>query len=69
MKTYICDACGKVIKNPYEAKMKQFYYSADYEFGGAFPKPQTVKETVDLCEDCFKNLGRLFGNETLAESK
>ena len=56
MKTYVCDSCRKIIDNPYEAKMKEFYYTAEYDFGTVFPSPFKEKKIIHLCEKCFLGL-------------
>lgn len=56
MKVYQCDACGKVIKDPYEEKMKEFCVVAHFDVGGVFPEFTKRKEKVHLCEECFKGL-------------
>ena len=57
MKAYVCDACGKTMKDPYEAKMREFYVGMTIDYGHAFPcKVKTCKAKVHLCEDCYRAL-------------
>ena len=56
MKTYVCDCCDTVIKDPYEAQMKEFYYGAEYDFGAVFPVPTRRRNKLHLCGECFGNL-------------
>ena len=56
---YVCDACGKIMKDPHEAKMKEFYVGCCFDFGGSFPIDAVRKRKVHLCDDCFKGLNKL----------
>lgn len=56
MKVYQCDACGKVIKDPYEENMKEFTVIAECDCSGVFPVNFKGRTKVDLCEECFHGL-------------
>ena len=60
MKTYVCDSCGDVIHDPYQAKMKEFYYTPDYSHGYFVPSEMRSKRKIHLCGRCFKALKYLF---------
>ncbi len=55
-KVYKCDSCNKMIAEPYEKKMKEFYLGTEYEEYGMFPVPSKRKVKIHLCDDCFKGL-------------
>ena len=55
-KSYICDACEITIKNPYKAKMKEFYIGCSFEIGGVLPSFDTRRTKVHLCDDCYHAL-------------
>lgn len=56
-KAYVCDACGITMKDPYEAKMRQFYVGVELDYGVAFPlNVKTIKQKVHLCADCYHAL-------------
>lgn len=56
MRTFVCDACDKVIDEPYEMKMKEFYVGCSFEYFGVLPNPSKRKIVVHLCDDCFHGL-------------
>ena len=56
MKIYKCDACGKVIKDPYEEKMKEFDIVCEVDMCGVFPLRNKNHTKVHLCEDCYRGL-------------
>lgn len=56
MRVYQCDSCKKVITNPYEAKMKEFYVGTYFDNGMSFPVKSKQKTKVHLCDDCCKGL-------------
>lgn len=56
-KKYVCDICGKVISDPYEAKMREFYMSLDYDGCMISHTPvKTFKKRIHLCGYCFNGL-------------
>jgi hypothetical protein len=55
-KVFACDACGCMVEDPYEAKMKEFYIGVSFEMDGAFPVRRRRKEIVHLCEECYHGL-------------
>lgn len=59
MKTYQCDGCGKVIKNPYKAKVREFFIGCNFDFGMALPENSKRKTKVHLCEDCYHGLNTI----------
>lgn len=56
MKRYVCDSCNEVITDPYEAQMKEFMYTAEYDFGMIFPIETKNRRKLHLCGKCFENL-------------
>lgn len=56
MKVYQCDNCKRIITDPYETKMKEFFMGYDYDFGTSFYEPFKRKVKIHLCEDCFNGL-------------
>lgn len=61
MRVYRCDSCNKVISDPYEVEMKEFYLGVDdtdyFSFIGiAIPVERKRKIKIDLCDDCFRGL-------------
>lgn len=54
-KVYKCDSCNKMIADPYEKKMKEFYLGTEYD-DPVFPIPCTRKIKIHLCDDCFRGL-------------
>ena len=63
MKRYVCDCCNKIIEDPYEAQMKEFMYTAEYDFGTVFPIETRYRKKLHLCGSCFANL------KSIAEQK
>lgn len=63
VQTYKCDSCGKIISQPYEEKMKEFYVGCEFDECGIFPIFSKRKVEIQLCEDCYKGL------HLIAESK
>lgn len=60
MKAYICDACGRTIKDRHEQKMKEFFVAAVPDpLGGVYPQETRIRTTVDLCDDCFHGLHKI----------
>ena len=59
MKTYKCESCGRVIENPFEEKMKEFYYGVEADVFGVFPIPWKEKKKIHLCEKCFEGLAKI----------
>ena len=57
MRVYQCDSCNKVISNPHNVKMKEFYVGIDIEY---FARIETIerkrKIKIQLCDDCYKGL-------------
>lgn len=59
MKVYQCDCCNKVISNPHNVKMKEFYVGmmdTDSSSGIVIPFDSKRKIKIHLCDDCFKGL-------------
>lgn len=56
MKVYQCDACKKVIRDPYKVKMKEFYIGTIFDDGTYFPIDTNRKTKVHLCDACYGGL-------------
>lgn len=61
MRVYRCDSCNKVISDPYEVEMKEFYLGVDDTdyfslIGIEIPVERKRKIEIHLCDDCFKGL-------------
>lgn len=56
MKVYQCDSCKKVIDNPYDVRMKEFYVAADYDNGVYFPVDSIRKVKIHMCDECYMRL-------------
>lgn len=67
MKRYVCDSCQKIINNPYEVRMKEFFISTEYDYGMVFPVPTKTKRRIHLCDDCFNALKHMGKTEEGAE--
>ena len=59
MKTYVCDSCQKTISDPYEANMKEFCYTPEYNGGVFYPVPCKHGIRIHLCEECFRGLNKI----------
>ena len=66
-KVYMCDACGITMKDPHEAKMKEFGMGLTYEFGEMLFIPVTQKTKVHLCDDCFHSLREIAKNKRVGD--
>jgi len=55
MKAYICDSCGVTIKDPYTAKMRE-YYGDNYE--GEFWRRRIKVQLCKLCYDTLRSIGK-----------
>lgn len=58
MRVYQCDCCDKVISNPHNVKMKEFYVGIDTEYFTRIKIPIESKRKIkiQLCDDCYKGL-------------
>lgn len=57
MKVYVCDACGRIMTDPHQAAMKEFYLSSYIDVDGdPVARRFTKKVKIDLCPDCFHTL-------------
>lgn len=59
MRVYQCDCCNKVISNPHNVKMKEFYVGMmdiDSSSGIVIPIDSKRKIKIQLCDDYFKGL-------------
>ncbi len=56
MKTYVCDCCGQVIKDPYEQNLKEFYMGYRKTGTIAYRCGMERDIIIDLCGDCYKNM-------------
>ena len=61
-KVYQCDSCKQTIENPYDVKMKEFYYSAGYVLGAIIPEESKRKVKIHLCDKCFQGLCTIANN-------
>lgn len=68
MRAYICDACGKVIADPFEVGMKKFDMLVDESGGALMPVARAKRVTVHLCGDCFHGL-HLIAENALREAE
>jgi hypothetical protein len=69
MKVYQCDACGIIIKDPYEAKMKEFSVVCDSDMCGVFPVNLKSRMKVHLCEECYQGLHIIAEMKKVGESQ
>lgn len=60
---YQCDACGEVMKNPYDAKMKEFYVGCTFDLDRVWPTNWTRVKRIHLCEDCYHGLKKLAADK------
>lgn len=67
MKIYKCDSCGRMIKDPYREKMKEFYIVLDDEFGICIPRNRKRRTKVDICSECWWGLRQI--SEKALEAK
>ena len=56
MKSYVCDSCNKVINDPHEMNMREFWYSGTHEGWTLIKKEEKTKKKIHLCDACFYNL-------------
>lgn len=56
---YICDSCGKVIDDPYDVRMREFFIDAEYDLSQWWYRPVKHKCRIHLCDGCFKGLNKL----------
>lgn len=65
MRVYQCDSCNKVISNPHNVKMKEFYLGVDTDYfsliGIATPVARKRKIKIQLCDECYKGLNLIGG--------
>lgn len=55
-KKYICDACLRVIDDPWKVNMKEFYVGLSIgDFGEAFPCKTKSRQKIHMCGDCYSN--------------
>lgn len=66
MKAYICDSCHKPITDPHFFKMKEFYYTWEYDTIGPNKVSTSTKYKIHLCDDCFRGLKEI-GKRSLEE--
>lgn len=59
MRVYQCDSCGKVIKDPYTVKMKEFYVGVCFDECGSHPYNTKKRVKIHLCENCFNGLNKI----------
>lgn len=59
MRVYQCDSCYKIISNPHNVKMKEFYVGmmdTDSSSGIVIPIESKRKIKIQICDDCYKGL-------------
>lgn len=56
MRIYQCDSCNKIIPNPHNVKMKEFYVDSTYFNRNIIPIERKRKIKIQLCDDCYKGL-------------
>lgn len=69
MQAYICDSCGKVMTDPYHAKMREFYQGLSFEGMRPMAEDATKEITIHLCNDCFKGLNTIYENKLKEEAE
>ena len=61
-KVYKCDCCDEIIKDVYEARMKEFYVDSEYDIVcGILPLNSKNIVKIHLCEKCYKGLKEIGG--------
>lgn len=56
-KVFVCDMCDKTLKDPHEAKMREFLLGVEYDFVCSFPCKVTTRwSKVHLCGTCYEAL-------------
>lgn len=58
-KTYVCDSCNEIIKNPHDIKMKEFYIGCSFDLTGVYPSPSKRLLHIHLCDKCFLGLNKI----------
>ena len=67
-KVYKCDCCDEIIKDVYEAKMKEFYVDSEYDIVcGILPLNSKNIVKIHLCEKCYKGLKEIGGRVKCGE--
>lgn len=56
MRVYQCDCCNKVISNPHNVKMKEFYIDNTHSIQDENPIESKRKIRIHLCDECYKRL-------------
>lgn len=67
MKVYECDACKKIIQDPYEVKMKEFYVGCSFETCSVLPSNYIRKVKIHLCDDCFNGLNKIVKDKAVED--
>ena len=57
-KVRICDGCGKIVKDIYDAEFREYYCGYD----GMSPIWGKRKQKIDLCKDCYTKLFEIKEN-------
>ena len=61
MRVYQCDCCNKVISNPHNVKMKEFYVGMmDIDSGSGLVIPIERKRKISAASDVYKRQGLHF---------
>lgn len=70
MLTYKCDACGCMIDDPHDVKMKEFYVGCESTISGhPLPIDVTRKTKIHICDECFKGLNLIAEKAMKGEKK
>lgn len=53
---YVCDVCGAIMANPYEAHMREFYVGTSYSHFHFFDVNMiSPKRPIHLCGHCYRS--------------
>lgn len=66
-KRYICDVCYKVINNPFELKMKEFYIGMTIDEYGCLPCNAKQRTKIHMCDDCYSKFIKYIRTGRLEE--
>ena len=68
-KEYVCNSCNRIMKNPHEVKMKEFYIGCSFDFYRVLPSLDTRKVKIHLCDKCFLELRKIAEKVVTANEK
>lgn len=55
-KVYKCDSCGRMIDDPYEERVREFYIGLDYH---SISDPSVREFNMHLCKRCYRGLSEI----------